>query len=192
MKKIDLKYYSFVDDKYIVRLGNGHEYEFKQERQAKAFLVKTSKYLTEQLNFSNHIFTNVILTYRQNYLLFSPNSGKRQADVYQAERDINDFINAIHKSLEKAIWMGSTNNGNYIVFSAFYYVCYALRNICANLNVLAERQKLTSLKYQLSSYQREINLIETSLNEFEQMKAVRIFERARYTDIESINMAKVV
>lgn len=192
MKKIDLKYYSLIDGKYIVRLGNGHEYEFNQERQAKAFLVKTSSYLTEQLSFINHVYTQIICTYRQNYLLFSPNSGKRQADVFQAERNINDYNNGVGKALDKAVWMANTRNGNYIVFSAFYYCCYALRNVCANLNILVDRQKLTTLKYQIVSYQREINLIESSLNEFEQIKAVRIFERARYTDIESINMAKVV
>jgi hypothetical protein len=192
LKKIDLKYYSKSDEIYSVKLGNGCEYHFKQERQAKAFLNKTNRFLTEQLAFVNHVYTNIYCCYRNNYLLFSPNSGKRAADIYQSERNINDLCQGVTASLEKAVWMGNTTNGNYIVFSAFYYCCNALRNICYNLNNLSERQNLTSLKYQVSSFINEVNVIERGLNEWEQMKVVRVFERARLTDIETINMAKVV
>ncbi|TRX70532.1 hypothetical protein [Carboxylicivirga sp. M1479] len=192
MKKIELKYYSKTDDIYTVRLGNGLEFEFKQEKQAQAFLRKTSKNLTEQLTFINHVYSQMFLTYRQNYLLFAPNSGKRQANIFQAERNINDYFTGVASSLNKSVWMSNTKNGNYIVFSAFYYCIYAFRNVCAELNLLVERQKLTTLKYQLINYHNEINLIERNLNEYEQIKAVRMSNRARYDDINSVTMARVV
>ncbi len=192
LKEIKLTYYRIIDDKYVVKLGNGFEFAFNQERQAKAFLNKTSRFLTEQLSFINHIYSSVFLTYRQNYLLFAPNSGKRQAEIFQAERIINDQCSRISESLNKAVWMSNTRNGNYIVFSAFYFCVSALRTVCSELNLLVQRQKLTTLKYQIVNYHNEINLIERGLNEFEQLKAVRVFERARLDDLESIQLSKVV
>ncbi|WP_143525133.1 hypothetical protein [Labilibacter marinus] len=192
MKKIELKYYTKIDDCYRVKLGNGFEFSFKQEKQAQSFLRKTNKFLTEQLAFINHVYSQVFLTYRQNYLLFTPDSGKRQGAILQAERNINKYLTGVSESLSKSVWMSNTKNGNYIVFSAFYYCVSALRNICLDLNQLVERQKLTTLKYQVINFHNEVNMIERSLNEYEQLKAFAVIERVRYQDIEKITMSKVV
>jgi len=193
MKKIILTNYSINNNKeYSVTLGNGCCFEFPQEKQALAFLRKTSKYLTEQLVFINNIYSRIFQSYRQNFLLFKPDSGKRQQIVLQAERTIIVNIEGIHKALEKAVWMSSSVNGNYIVFSAYYYCVNSLRSICQSLGILTQRNTLTALKYELLAYHNEINQIERSLNEYGQIKAVRMIERARYSDIETINMSKVV
>nr|WP_319398219.1 hypothetical protein [uncultured Carboxylicivirga sp.] len=193
MKKIELRTYSkTIDENYLVKLGNGFEFEFKQEKQAISFLRKTSKFLTEQLAFINHVYTNVFVTYRQNYLLFSPSANSKQAPIFKAERNLNELFIGVSDSLNKSVWMSPSQNGNYIVFSAFYYCINSLRNACYELNVLVERKNLTALKYELTNYQNEINLIERGLNEFEQLKAIRSTDRARFMDITNISMSKVV
>jgi len=191
MKEIKLKNFRVCDETYIVSLGNGYQFDFKQERKALKFLSNTSQFLTEQLVFINNLYSRLFMTYRQYYLLFKPQKGK-QAEIFQAERTITSSFTGIHESLEKAVWMCNTVNGNYIVFSAYYFCINSLRNICQTLNLLSTRQKLTALKYELKGYHNEINQIERSLNEYGQIKAVRMIERARYSDIETINMSKVV
>ncbi|MCU4165226.1 hypothetical protein [Carboxylicivirga caseinilyticus] len=192
MKKIVIKNYEKALDGYLVKLGNGYEYLFNSEKNAQSFLRKTSQFLTEQLSFINHIYTNVFVCYRNNFLLFVPNSGKRSADIYQAERNLIEFLQRIPESLNKSFWMAQSENGNFIVFAAFYYCVTALRNSCFELNRLADRQKLTTLKYELINLQSEINLIERNLNEYELNKAARTGQHSRFMDIVNISMSKVV
>ncbi len=192
MKKINLKKYCKIDNIYVVKLGNGYGFEFLQEKKAQTFLKKINKHLTEQLYFINEVYASVYYTYRQNYLLFTPNSNLRQQNILQAERKINDLSNGIVSNLMKAVNMSGTENGNFIVYASIYYCLYALRSICMELNRVVERQKLTTLKYQIISYHQQINNIESELNKYEQTKAVIHFDKAKVIDLELVNMSKVI
>jgi len=191
MKKVELKHYSKVSDSYQVKLGNGFGFDFKQEKQAQEFLRKLSKHLTEKLFEMNHLFVDGFSLYRQNWILFKTDS-KKQAALLQAERKIKSDFDLIQQSFEKIVWQSNTVNGNYVVYSSFYFIINSLRSVCSYMNDLAERQNLTSLKYSIVILQNSITQIDRDLNEYEVKKATFFFERSRLDDNNQTIMSKVI
>jgi hypothetical protein len=192
MKRIDLKKYTKLESVYSVKLGNGLIFNFNQEKQAIQFLCKSSKFLTEKMVELNKLYYDCFLLYRQNWILFKPDSNKRSANIFEAERNIKDLFHQIDNSFEKMVWQSSTENGCYIVFQCFSFIIRSLRECLSSLNIISMRQNLISLKYNVISLQNQLISLDRDIKEYEIKKAVGFFDVERLENVTSVLMSKVI
>ena len=86
--------------KYAVRLGNGKKVLFSSMREAKAFTVATSDFLTDRLFDLNSVFTAMFVEYRRAWFYFDARGEQKRNEMIQAQREVQKLIKGITANFE--------------------------------------------------------------------------------------------
>lgn len=159
MKKVKIKNLSKVKRGYSVFIDSENTFIFSSEKKAKQFLIKLSKFLTQQAFELNKVYTELYSEYRRLYFTISVSLSS------VIENQFNDVSNHIKRSL-----MISGQNSNYFSKNHLEQSYSLLESITYQLLGLVKKSSFTPLIYLLNSIQSHLDRLR---NEFQKLEVYR-------------------
>jgi hypothetical protein len=157
MIEIKLNSYQYNEQKniYSVHLGGYVFKEFKQERQAKKFLVETSKVLTDSIRAINDLYRSVVSVSQS--FVFS----------FRDARDISRY-NELKSRIDERMYFiihRYTGNQNAFVVKTIFYIANTLGDlIVCSLNA-SDKIKYTGFEYTFNGIQSQLDSISFKLRQ---------------------------
>lgn len=125
---------------YTIHLGNGKVCQFTQSRQADAFLVATSTFLTDMLISVNEMYIVVFSEYRKLWFYFDGRKKDNLNEMQKTERKLRAQIDIIQHTFDN-IHRNRISGGNSLPFKL---IAEALGAIHKAAKVLVEMRKKRS------------------------------------------------
>jgi hypothetical protein len=171
MKAIRLTQITRNGDEYRIHLGNGTVHDFTNMKKIKRFIVKTNKFLTENLHVANYLFIEVFSLYRMSWFYFSHNKKSMNATLLESDRKCSLNLQAVEKEINLIIT--PSPNSNHFVFTHFKNIFTLLEEIIRTLLALNENKSNTEMFYKFESLLQLIEHLQRSIVGYEKTKQVK-------------------
>lgn len=171
MIQIKVQYYSVVDGKYHVTLGNGTNHVISSEKKCLKFLVKTSNFLTDNYNTLNLIYSDIFVLYRQIYFYFDDNRHTRHAERYENRRTIKKLLVTIEDLFEKLSFSNNNSQNNTIQFLQLNTLIDSLLQIVCLIKQINLNKSYASTQIKADFLLKQITDIQTDLKNYSLKKA---------------------
>lgn len=122
---------------YNVYLGNEVRIYFKQEKEAKAFLTETNRFLNKKLFEINYVFTRIFVCYQEQAWFYL----EIEKPDFDLENDIEDNIKYTKKMLTLLVQKRG-NNSNHFAFVNMMKALFYIKEIINKLNQLFDSRKM--------------------------------------------------
>jgi hypothetical protein len=176
MKVIALSVPKKQDETFHVYLGNGSHHVFKSERDVKAFIARTNKFLTQELFEANLLYTEIFSIYRQYWLLLDNSRKTKKAATYQDDRHCTEYLNNINEVLNRTLFVDDGKDGAVLVFVNFKKVSTYLQKIIHVLRNHAEKRGSTIDLYNFNNLLNRLIRFDNELDNYGKLECFDLFD----------------